>query len=82
MNTEQAFGLVLSKYRKSLEISQEELAHRSNLDRTFISLLERGHRNATLNTLFALCRSLDVKPSDLIREVEEILIEQGVSEFE
>ncbi|MDF2084654.1 MULTISPECIES: helix-turn-helix domain-containing protein [Bacillus cereus group] len=73
MKTEQAFGIVLHKHRTNLQLSQEEVAFQSGLDRTYISLLERGKRKPTINTLFSLASTLKVKPAQLIKEVEECL---------
>ncbi|UOB66010.1 helix-turn-helix domain-containing protein, partial [Bacillus thuringiensis] len=63
MSIEQTFGNVLQEYRLNSKMSQEELAFNSGLDRTYISLLERGKRKPTINTLFALARALKVNPS-------------------
>ena len=73
LNIEQAFGIVLKKYRVEESISQEELAFESGLDRTYISLLERGKRKPTINTLFALSKALNVSPHQMIQKTEEIL---------
>jgi transcriptional regulator with XRE-family HTH domain len=70
LKIEEAFGITLQKYRHITNISQEQLALNSSLDRTYISLLERGKRKPTINTIFALAETLDVKPSLLIQEVE------------
>ena len=69
-NLQLAFGEVLRQRRHKAGYSQEQLALDSGLDRTFISLLERGLRQPTLTTLFALASSLEVKPSRLIAAVE------------
>lgn len=61
----------MQEYRLNSKMSQEELAFNSGLDRTYISLLERGKRKPTINTLFALARALKVNPSQLIKELEE-----------
>ncbi|HDR4884565.1 TPA: helix-turn-helix transcriptional regulator [Bacillus cereus] len=73
MKTEQAFGIILHRHRTTLQLSQEELAFQSGLDRTYISLLERGKRKPTINTIFSLARTLQVRPAQLIKEVEEYL---------
>jgi len=73
LKIEQAFGIVLREYRKRAALSQEELALTCELDRTFISLLERGQRRPTLNTIFAISKSLHTNPSQLVQEVEHIL---------
>ncbi|HDR8350008.1 TPA: helix-turn-helix transcriptional regulator, partial [Bacillus cereus] len=54
MNLEQAFGHILQRYRLQSRMSQEELSFNSGLDRTYISLLERGKRKPTINTVFAI----------------------------
>ncbi|QHE52787.1 helix-turn-helix domain-containing protein [Pontibacillus sp. HMF3514] len=74
MKLEEVIGDVLKRYRKSAGLSQEELALRCDLDRTYISLLERGKRRATVHTIFTICDQLKVKPSNFITEVEGILL--------
>lgn len=64
------FGSLLERYRKETGISQEELAHRAEIDRTFVSRLERGIRQPTLTTLFALSRALNISAADLVAEIE------------
>jgi len=63
---EAAFGKILQELRKEKGFSQEELAHKCSLDRTYISLLERGQRVPTITTLFKIANSLDITPEDLI----------------
>ncbi len=70
LNLEQTFGHVLQRHRISSQMSQEELSFNSGLDRTYISLLERGKRKPTINTVFALANALNIKPSQLIKELE------------
>lgn len=71
MTIEESFGKIILKYRSEKQISQETLATLSGLDRTYISLLERGKRNPTLKTIFKLAEALEVSPSVLVRELEE-----------
>ncbi|MCA1049383.1 helix-turn-helix transcriptional regulator [Priestia aryabhattai] len=73
MDIEQAFGIVIKKYRLERSISQENLAFGAGLDRTFISLLERGKRKPTINTLFAISRALEVMPHKIIKDIELLL---------
>jgi len=77
LELEHAFGVVLKRHRKALSLSQEELALRCNLDRTFIGLLERGERRPTLKSVFVLAQNLNVSPSDLVREVEKQLTQDS-----
>ena len=73
VEVEEAFGKVLKKVRVENSLSQEKLAHICELDRTYISLLERGKRKPTISTIFALAIGLSVKPSDLVIATEELL---------
>lgn len=73
MEIEEAFGKVLKEIRLEKNFSQEELAHVCGLDRTYISLMERGKRKPTINTIFALATGLNVLPSSLILATEEFL---------
>ena len=50
------FGKVLREMRDENQISQEKLAEYCDLDRTYISLLERGLRQPTITTIFKLQR--------------------------
>jgi transcriptional regulator with XRE-family HTH domain len=68
-----AFGRVLREYRERSDISQEALALEAGIDRTFVSLLERGKRQPTLTTLFRLAKVLDVSPTTLVsRTIAEL----------
>ncbi|MDZ7842616.1 MAG: helix-turn-helix transcriptional regulator [Gammaproteobacteria bacterium] len=66
-----AFGRILRQLRVQKGLSQEALADAAELDRTYISLLERGQRQPSLTTLFALSAVLNAKPSDLIKRLEK-----------
>lgn len=57
----------LKALRLSAGISQEELADRAGLHRTYVSSVERAQRNVTLENIFALARALGVNPSALVR---------------
>lgn len=69
-------GKVLRELRNQTGLSQEQLGLECNLDRTFISLLERGLRQPTLTTLFILSDKLNISPSALIQKIEEKLAEE------
>lgn len=64
------FGAILQRYRNAAGLSQEELAFRADVDRTFISRLERGIRQPTITTLLALGQALNVSAADLASETE------------
>jgi len=73
MEIAEAFGYVLRKHRKEANLSQEQLALQSDLDRTYIGLLERAQRQPSLSTLFSICQVLEVQPHILIKEVEDLI---------
>ncbi len=62
------FGLRVRELRLARGISQEKLAERAGLHRTYVSSLERGQRNVGLDNVHALARALGVDASDLFRE--------------
>lgn len=55
-----AFGRALRILRKRQQFSQEYLGFESGLTRAYISLLERGLRSPTLDTIMALCGALGI----------------------
>lgn len=58
-----AVAKAVREKRVSLGLSQEELAHRSGLDRTYISGVERGVRNITLGSLEQILNALETELS-------------------
>jgi transcriptional regulator with XRE-family HTH domain len=70
MTIQQAFGQVLRTIRQERGLSQEQLGFESGYHRTYISLLERGKKNPSLNAIFELAAALQVSPSEMIRRVE------------
>lgn len=65
-----AVGRVIRKIRNDKGMSQEKLALDSDLDRSFISLIESGHKQPTITTLFAIANALDIHPSEIIKLIE------------
>ncbi len=68
-----AFGSVIRKLRDQQGFSQQELADYAELDRTYISDLERGLYYPTLNTVYKLAEILKVKPHELVQLVDKAL---------
>ena len=68
-----AFGRVLREQRETRGISQEDLALSADVDRSFVSQMERGIRQPTLTTLVKLCKALGVSPSTLVGRMERLL---------
>ena len=71
-----AFGRVLRQYRSQKGISQEELAFQADVDRTFISRLERGIRQPTITTLINIGLALGVPAASLVQEAEKEYLRQ------
>ncbi len=66
-----SFGILLQNERKKNGLSQEKLAGLADLHRTYISDLERGVRNPTITTIFALCNALNITPAELFQGFED-----------
>lgn len=62
------FGDLLRKKRHELGISQDELASRSGLHRTYIGSVERGETNLSLENIFVLAKALDCSSKELVPE--------------
>ncbi len=71
MTIEEAFGEVIRELRQSNKISQEQLAERSKLDRSFISLIECGHKQPSLVTIFQISKAFKIPASKIISLTEE-----------
>jgi transcriptional regulator with XRE-family HTH domain len=63
-------GKTLKQLREAQGLSQEEVAFRANLDRTYISLLERDERQPTITTIFGLAEALKMQPFELVKEIQ------------
>jgi transcriptional regulator with XRE-family HTH domain len=59
----------LRAQRKRQEMTQEDLAHASEMATSEISRLERAQRDPRLSTILRVARGLDVSASDLLRDV-------------
>lgn len=63
-------GKIIAKLRRDQELSQEELADRAGIHRTYVSLLERGLKSPTVSMLFKLAKALHTTPSKILKLVE------------
>jgi transcriptional regulator with XRE-family HTH domain len=68
MNIETRFGLKIKHLRNTTSISQEELAHRSGLHRTYISSVELGKRNISIRNIEKLAKALEVNIIELFKD--------------
>ena len=64
-----AFGRRVRALREKLGLSQEQLAERAQLHWTYVSEIERGRRNPSLNILARLARALDVPLGKLLSDL-------------
>lgn len=62
------FARNLRKARLAKGLSQEELAHLADIDRTYISSLERGVYNASIDVVARLAKALQIEASELLHE--------------
>lgn len=65
-----SLGIVIKRRRETLALSQDQLALRSDLHRTYISDVERGERNLSFDSIYSLSKGLGVLPSLLFAEAE------------
>jgi len=65
-----AFGSVLRECRKSAGLSQEQLAVKAGLDRSFLSMVERGIQSPNIVVLFRIAEVLGVSAAELIARTE------------
>ncbi|WP_041521748.1 helix-turn-helix domain-containing protein [Gilvimarinus agarilyticus] len=61
-----AIGGKIKEKRLNKNLSQEALASRAELDRTYISGVERGKRNVSLLNLFKIAQALEIQATELI----------------
>lgn len=62
------FGACVRGHRERLAISQEELASRAGLHRTYLGGVERGERNLGLLNILRIARALELAPADLLKD--------------
>ena len=67
MEIREALAQNLRAYRHAKGLSQEELAHRADIDRTYISALERSVYAASIDVLDRLAKVLEIETADLLR---------------
>jgi transcriptional regulator with XRE-family HTH domain len=62
------FGKAMRRRRRELDLSQEELAERADLHRTYVSSIERGERNPSLENIEKLAKALGISIARLFTE--------------
>lgn len=69
MNIQVQFGNKVRELRKQKKFSQEELAHKTGLHRTYISDIERGNRNVSLENIKKIANALNVRMDFLLKDI-------------
>ncbi len=68
-----AFGKALRQRRKEAGLTQEQLAHEADVQRNYVSLIERGINQPTITIIFKLAGALKCPPSALVADVEGLV---------
>ena len=66
MKLREVLATNLKHFRLAAGLSQEELAHRAHLDRTYVSSLERGRYSASIDKIESLSVALGIEASELL----------------
>lgn len=74
-NINEAIAKTLANLRHLANISQEELAARAGIHRTYVSQIERGLKSPTLQVLIQIANALDTTASSILEDIERVLDE-------
>jgi transcriptional regulator with XRE-family HTH domain len=66
-----ALGQTIKKYRDEAKLSQEALANRAGIHRTYMGFVERGSKKATVEVLARIASALGMTAWEILREAEE-----------
>lgn len=69
----------LRRIRAEKDISQEALAHAADIDRTYISSIERGRYAASIDVVGRLAKALGVKPNELLEAPKRVASRKGTN---
>lgn len=68
-------GKNIRYYRRISKLSQEELAEKTKLEQTYISGVERGHRNVSAKNLMRIAKILGVQVGELFPDINDVSLE-------
>ena len=74
-----AFGKVLRKRRVEAGFTQEQLAHEAELQRNYVSLMERVINQPTITTFIKLANPLGCTAADIVDDVERLVADQRLN---
>ncbi len=66
-------GEAIAFFRQQKGLSQEVLSGLADIGRSHLSAIERGERKPTLETFYRICTAMNMKMSDVIKKIEEML---------
>ena len=78
MNLAEYFGASVRRHRELLRLSQEELAERAGLDRTYLSGVERNVRNPTVEVMQKIATGLGADLDVLFATARELAVKKDV----
>lgn len=67
-----ALGRAIRDFRSRSRISQEDLAHRAGMHRTYLGGIERGERNPSYTNILRVADALDVDAWELLRRARDL----------
>jgi len=70
MELKRVFGNVMRELREKNAMTQLDLAEKSGYHKNYISLLETAQRQPSLETIFAIAKAFEMKPSELMARIE------------
>ncbi|MDR0829376.1 MAG: helix-turn-helix domain-containing protein [Prevotellaceae bacterium] len=70
MKIQKKFGIIIKTLRNEKGISQETLAFDADIDRTYISDIEKGNRNVSIEIIERLANYFHISVSELLKKVE------------
>ncbi len=73
-----AVGQAIRIHRKELGISQEILSGLAGIGRTHLTMIENGNKQPNLETIWKIASALNILPSELIKTIEEILVNSTI----
>lgn len=68
MEIKERFGQKVKQLRKAKDLSQEDLAERSGLNRPYISAIEQGKRNVSLEVIEKLAEALEIEIKEFFED--------------
>jgi len=70
---DEAFGLVVAQLRTERGLSAERLGNQADVDPSYVRLLEKGNRSASIKTLSKLGAAFGLAPWELLRRAQDLL---------